>query len=216
MIQWPSDQRVGEYGPSGRGGLLPVGPFVQITPPVAEEFAWVNQGTATFQRCDRGYLLTATGVGSGGNLRLLTRALPPPPYTITTIFRPLRPGKNWLSCGMHLRNSGSGKIHAFHLNAASVGLSSRLWTNATTPSTVYQEITSHQDGGLTVLRVRDDGTNRLLSFSCDGVNFIQFSSQSRTTDFTPDEAGMLMSNENAVTPNLDVGMLWYSWDVQRG
>ncbi len=215
MTVWPKRNPQDLSGLGTPGGGPQTGYQFKVIPPRLEQFtAWVNQSSATVAQAENGLWLTAPGVGSGGNIRALVHPVPAPPYQVTMVYRTARFNKNYLACGMTLYN-GSALV-VYHTYSGGALLNARLWTNATTPSTVYQELPMHLDANLAVLRIRDDGTNRIFSYSVDGVNFIQFFSHGRTTGITPTHIGMELSDENQAAPNLPVGMLVLSWDVQRG
>jgi hypothetical protein len=81
-------------------------------------------------------------------------------------------------------SSGDGSLH----------MGSRKYTNATTYSADYALISAISRVSPLVLwlRIADNGTNRICSFSMDGENFIDFHSIGRTDFLTADEVGFFI------------------------
>lgn len=172
------------YGPIWKAGALST-----------SGWSWVNQGSAA--------LTESGGVGTfsmpstaGTNHRGKYVAAPGTPYTVTAKISYFMPTANFSTCGLALRESGSSKIiifglagnNGFKLNAAKL-------TNDTTFSADNLSAAIAATGDL-FLRVADNGTNVIFSYSLDGVNFNTHLSETRGTFFTtaPNQYGIAGNN----------------------
>jgi hypothetical protein len=164
------------------------GPLFPFTAPVDGDFAWVNQGTATVTTTNGGIALYAPA-STGFELRCRVKTPPATPYTITAYIRPtIYPSANCLA-GLVFRQSSDGKLATFSVGAHAGGIrfQSGKWTNATTFSAAYSEIAPTIVPNW--MRIADDGSNRIVSFSDDGQNFIPFHTVGRTDFITADQVG---------------------------
>lgn len=179
-------------------------------PPKLADFAWVNQGSAAATEQDDGILLTDPSHGSD-NLRLLMHSAPSTPYTVTAAFCPLICGTGSLvSFGMAFRGSGG----------ALATLLSRMWqlqcpANWNSPTSFGGSsgtLTNWINAGVQWMRLKDDGTNRMMYVSADGINWVQTHSISRTTTFTPVEVGFFLNNYSS-TPLFESQIKLLSWRI---
>lgn len=182
-----------------------------VTAPVDGDFAWINQGGAS---------ITATGsrlflrgpAGTGVNLRIRKKAAPSTPYTITAGFLPAALAFTTQSMGLCFRQSSDGKLATFTLTCTTGAYQFQplKYTSATVFSAAYTGARSFFTPGLGMLwfRIADNGTNRILSYSADGDNFIAFHTIGRTDFLTADEVGWYVDEETNV---YDCGMTLVSW-----
>lgn len=181
----------------------------QATPPVSGDFSWVNQGSATVDTTYGGVYLEAP-VSASANLRCRVKSAPSAPYTITAWFRTFFV-IGTQAAGLCFRQSSDGKIHVFwvlHSNSNSMYLISAKYSSATAYSADY---TARQVGtrpGSMWLRIADDNSNRICSYSIDGQHWIVFDTQTRTNYLTADQVGFLVDEE---TNTLKAGMMLASW-----
>lgn len=94
----------------------------------------------------------------------------------------------WSVAGINFRESSTGRIHMFRTytsNAGKTFMTSTKFTNATTYSADYL-VRQVADGWLdwVHMRISDDNTNRVCSYSLDGYNFNTFHSIGRTDFLT--------------------------------
>jgi hypothetical protein len=177
-----------------------------IVRPVADDFTWVNQGTAT-------KIATADYVGikdtdaGGDQVRMLVKSTPATPFTITAAFYTSGVGGgSWgYSGGLVLRQSSDGKLIVIgrsHVSGASYFLL-QSFTNATTWSAnqAYITSTSSAMSHLHWVRYVDNGTNRYWYLSVDGINFNELKNESRTTFLTANQIGLYVDafDSNAST-----------------
>lgn len=189
------------------------GPVHPLTQPPAG-FAWVNQGGATVT--DVGALIVTAPTGGGG-LRLRCKSAPAVPYTLTVAFEWKVSAVNNSSCGFWFRQASTEELAGVIVQriTGNVEILSAKWTNATTFSAPY--VSESAPGVLmqlgiaqhpVFLRLADDNTNRVISFSKNGRDFFQFHSVTRTDFLTADE--LCFGAGTAATGETSVNTL-YSW-----
>jgi hypothetical protein len=202
------------YRDSG-AAFVPFGPIFPFTAPVDGDFAWVNQGGASISTANGGIFLNAPA-GAGNNMRIRKKAAPATPYTITAAIVPQLYPEAFANCGLLFRNSGAGTISALAVSFSSstrfgVHLQSLKLSSPTLFSAAYVDLIDWghvYKGGVVFIRIADDGTNRICSWSFDGINFLQAHSVGRTDFLTADEVGFYVESNNA---NSSSGMLLLSW-----
>ncbi len=180
------------------------------TVPLLTNLTWVNQGGATATQ-GTNYLNVVDPAVTGDHWRLLTQTVPGVPYTLTIGFTPFIQPVQASQVGICLYDSGSGKIvtwqYAYNTGLAggSYNLADLHYTNTTTYSaTGFAAAFSPSLNSMYFLRVQDNGTNRLLSTSLDGINWTQQFSEGRTTFLTPTDVGVCADAANTTSP---AGML---------
>jgi len=189
------------------------GPIFPLTPPVLGNFSWINQGSATTTTTNGGIYLSAPALGSGTTANLLVKSAPSTPYTVTLGFLPNVLNKQFSSCGLAFRESGTGELHLLIAGCGILSgssnfapsLASQKLNSPTSFSANYQ-ISSYAPGGFHWLRIADNGTNRICSFSSDGINFHAFHTIGRTDFLTADQVGFFVGAENSATPNSPAAM----------
>jgi hypothetical protein len=201
---------------TGVAVVAPWGPVYQFTDPTIPSFSWVNQGSATVGNSGPTTLLTSPTNGAHSwNIREI--AAPATPYTITVAFQVsfiASAANGALFAGLVMRESGTSKFQACDVfaNGATLATSSGKWTNETTFSANYGStgIYSYFATSAIWVRMTDTGTNIQCSYSGDGTNFVDLTSQSRT-DFMaagPNQVGFALDNNNT-TKNAYLTLL--SW-----
>lgn len=176
---------------------IPWGPIYPLTaPPAASDFTWENQNTAAVAETNGGIVMTLPGTVTGGNgydLRNLYKAATPP-YTITACFVTTLTPTSFRGYHLGFRKSSDGSIATFgiYYDATNgVVLASRKWTSATQWSANYTSTNNAErilnPGGPVWLRISDNNTNRICSYSNDGINFITYHTIGRTDFLTADQ-----------------------------
>jgi hypothetical protein len=189
----------------------PWGPIFSFTVPVDGDFAWINQGGASVSTTNGGIYLLGPAT-TGPNFRIRKKAAPATPYTITVAFLPAMLALNFQNAGLVFREAGTGELHSCQvaMNTASISpiLGSIKWSSPTAFSADYVTSRGVAITGVVWLRIADNGTSRICSYSSDGQNFIQFHSVSRTDFLTADEVGFFVNDE---TNTFAVSMTLLSW-----
>jgi hypothetical protein len=176
----------------------PWGPLYPLTAPVDGDYSWINQGSATVTAGGGAIYLHGTAQ-SGVNAQMRVKSAPSTPYTITALVLPRFYWANSNGCGIGFRQSSDGKLALCRLfiNSSNFGLESTKYTSATALSAAY--VTRATPPGLNhiFLRISDNGTNRIVSYSMDGRNFETIHTVSRTDFLTADQVGFFVDSQNA-------------------
>jgi len=188
-------------------------------------FSWINQGSASTSTTDGGVYLTTPAPGAAGeNVRLRVQAVSfvaptTAPYTVTAAFTPLLFPSDQTSAGLIFRESSTGEFIYFRvifdttssLSKSDLVLSLDKYGNATTFNSNYKVLSASYIKSPTIwLKMEDDNTNLIWSFSNDGENFHTFDTQTRT-DFMaggPDQIGYAVNSNNTTG---SAAMTLFSW-----
>lgn len=204
------------------------GPYYKAEEPNDIIFSWINpvsNGAVGFNWIfDGGVFLQApplTGASEAIRARYRETTWDTPittPYQVTAALMPLLDDTNNTSCGIVFGEVATGKLIFFRLiyDGASLTktdllLSLDKYTTFSSFSANYkQKSASTLSKGLSWLRMRDDGTNLIWSFSTDGKNFLEFYSATRGDFFTtaPDQIGYAVNTNNTTG---SAGMFLASW-----
>lgn len=187
----------------------------KLTLPQPSTFTWVNQGTFASFSTAKG--ITEYTVQNSGGERLLCIAAPSTPYSIRCCMLPNTAAKQYQSFGCGFRESVSGKLHLIQ----HMGLSATtpIWTLR---STKYTNETTYNSDFYTMapgdiypwMKITDDGTNRSVSVSRDGNNWIVCDTEPRTTFLTADQVvGISASADNneSGTAQINNSINWLHW-----
>jgi hypothetical protein len=183
------------------------GPSFPFTPPVLSDFTWVNQGSATTDTTYGGVYLSAPGAGSD-SLRILKKAAPSTPYTITIAMIPQLFNASHAEAGFVWRQSSNGALVTSQVYWGG-GVEVSKWSSPNAYNSDYLAVGIYPFGQIQFLKMQDDGTNRIVSWSTDGQHWFQISSISRTDFITADEVGFFVNAANATYP---AGMTLLSWE----
>jgi hypothetical protein len=169
---------------------------------------WVNQGGSTIDTTKGGVIFHAPA-GSGDNFRELVKSTPSTPYVIT-IGALFLHNVGTHEVGVGWRDSASGKMSVVAFFGTNLFL--LHYTNPTTWSaSVFSLTISFPFGAAIWFRLSDDGTNRKLSMSVDGINFqvMPGFTETRTTFLTADQIGFMVNVADGTYP---VDAWYFSWD----
>jgi hypothetical protein len=201
---------------AGGGGGSGIDAFFPLTaPPTLTNWTWVNQGTATAGDYGASVILTALAA-SGDDLKMLKRSAPgSTPYQVTAGVILQGIALNYALCGIIHRSSSDNRVTALAMD--NDGLKVFIFTSSTSTGSVvasnYPARTSFAGAGPVLwLRMRDDGTNRIYSWSTNGRVFTQLYSVARTTHHTPDEIGFVCETNQIQFP---VTLCLLSWNVEN-
>lgn len=170
---------------------------------------WVNQGGASVDTSKGGvYLLVPAGAGFSARMRV--KSAPSPPYTIVAKIVPHIHNVDYNSFGVLFRQSSDGKWATLRVfsNGGQYALWSDKFTDATTYSANYAQTTIPLSGPIW-FKLVDDNTNRIVSWSTNGVFWHQVHSVGRTDFLTADQVGFFAGSENGSWP----AAIWVQgWD----
>ena len=197
------------------------GHFNEFTEPDQSLFSWVNQSSATFSTAYGPTVLSTPAPGGAGeNVNIRVQALPTTPYNLLAGFVAQLDPANNTSCGMVLRESSSGKFILFRLlfdtastiTKSDIVFSVDKYTNPTTFSANYAVASAgFLRGSVIWFKIFDDGINITWSYSNDGQNYVDITTQSRTNFLAggPDQIGFAI---NSNTTSGAAAMTLLSWD----
>lgn len=180
---------------SGGGGLFS-GQISSTVPSTTSTglTTWVNQGsTAAFANNANGLALFDQTNAGGEDWRMLVKAAPATPYTLTTLMMMAPLGADFTAGGLLFRDSATGKFQVVCLSYRTgwflslVNYTNEITFSAFVTTTLYPNPTG--PGGVLVggmmawLRIADDGTNVSFSVSGDGVVFQVWYTVAKTSGF---------------------------------
>lgn len=165
------------------------GPIHLLTkPPTVASGTWLNQGSATITE-EKELLHLFLPKESVLNIRGMHWAAPATPYTITALisFNPIVVSQ--MMFGVMWRQSSDGKLVTAHLETATSSLLLNVykWTSPTVFSAVYVSLNWWQHR--VWVKLEDDGTNRKVHISTDGLYFTQIHTVGRTDFLTANQVG---------------------------
>lgn len=197
----------------------PWGPIWPLTPLDDSVFSWVNQGTSSTTSA-KGYVYLLGQLPNGTiQLRGRTKSAPSTPYTITMGLIPLLNSQSSFDLGLFFRASGAGTLATIGVNSnqgsasgeSSISIVSRYWNSATSISATNAQSFIQLGSSMVWLRITDNGTNRISSYSVDGYNFITLFTVGRTSFLTADQIGFFVfGNATSTTFNFPA-MTILSW-----
>jgi hypothetical protein len=188
------------------------GPIYRITrPPLISTLTWLNQGTGSATEAN-GYLVMDAPAVNGNQIRALMKATPSTPYKAIFKLISMKQGANFNQCGTLWRESSSAKIVSASLgnfgNGTFPNLNVNKYTNETTFSASYTTDIAMMIGPEIWIKMEDDGSNRSVSWSLNGTDWVLKHSVGRTDFITPDQYGPYVNSNNATWP---VKMIVQSW-----
>jgi len=185
---------------------VPWGPIFPVATPPTTGWSWDNQGGASVDEALGGiYLLDP--VDGAGELRVRYRTAPAPPYTITVAILPHQYHVDYSSVGLCCRQSSDGKIISYAFGESSDVIRVQYWTAANSWS-ANGALSAIALFGILWLRLADNNTNRILSWSLDGQHWHVLLTETRSTHLTADQAGIFVKPQNG---NYPAGMTLLSW-----
>lgn len=177
---------------------------------------WVNQGSATIDTTLGGAILKYISEASD-QIRARVKTAPGTPYSVTIGFIPTMIGGSFPNVGVCWRESGSGKLVTVSIpHGQGAGLWVAKWTNPTTFSADYLTLgvpTIPVIGPVVWVRLTDDGTNRKIAYSVDGVTFSEIHSVGNTDFITADQVGIYINTYQGVDVGVSTVANWLlSWN----
>ena len=172
------------------------GPIWPMIPPQSANFpTWVNQGTST---CidNKGAVYLQAANSSNEQIRARLQAYPTPPFTVDMAFvvHVFPYSSPSMTAGLCIRDSVSGKFQCYGLGNTDLHIRGYNYSSATAASGGVTgwpgSGDNHQlEQNLIWVRYYDNGSNRVISISADGVTWQQMVSNSVTDYLTPNQIG---------------------------
>ena len=179
------------------------GPLLAVTTPPSTGWTQINFGGTSVSSVNGSYAFAWDNGGT--NIRGLQRALPAASnYTVTACQYGTQTAASLGNLGFGLQNSGTtALVFAYFVVNSGTGFTYQTWGNPT-GSGIGNYVSSFpfDPYPMVCLRFKDDGANRILSVSPDGVTFAQVDSHARTDFVTPDS--VLVGIETPGTSNVGI------------
>lgn len=162
-------------------------------------------GTSTAAADKDAYLITAPSQ-SGESLRAQVRSLSPTSnYTKRFYLEGIgAPGASMWGYGLCLYDSTSGRFVVFIIsynsgnNSSDWIMKAQKWNSATSNNSDYKITAMSLVGPIPKwMQIRDDGTNRYLDYSINGVDWVNFHTVGRTDWLTPNNIGFVALNNGS-------------------
>lgn len=162
------------------------------------KWTWVNQGGSTAVG-SKGSLQFAVPFIASNSARLLYQAAPATPWEFTAkVALIAKLNTNYFFAGLMMMDAGSGKLITITIGHDSANKLSVFQWNSTTSVAAgpYGEAYAPRS---TYLRIADDGTNLIFSYSEDGITFFPVYTQARNSFFTAgaDRVGLVVNANHA-------------------
>lgn len=187
--------------------MVPWGPIFPCTAHDDSGFSWINQGSATVAATDgRVYISSTADSTNHFNVRKKAKT---GTYTITVGILPHMLRVNYPGCGIGWRQSSDGKLVLFMLiMSGSPQLSIIKQNSPSSTSSSYVDVGINESSTLMWLRIADNGTSRICSWSVDGINFQVLHTVGRTDFITGDE---VLYSVRAMNATYGCGATIFSW-----
>jgi hypothetical protein len=141
---------------------------------------------------------TAEGTGSD-HIHPIVQTAPATPWEVTCEISAMQwPNANFFLVGLCIRQSSDGKLTIFGPGYIA-GVNFFVYDSPGTTGAIISRNTLNATAfPKNYLRIADNGTNQIFSWSGDGILFYEQYSRSRTTYMaTPDQVGLFVYNANA-------------------
>lgn len=185
--------------------------YPAFTTPVDGDYGWINQGGASVTVNANGGIYLLGPANSGDSLRIRKKSVTAP-YTITAAFLAVSPGIATRLAGLLWRQSSDGKLiswgPAWSDALGAYQFECNDWNSATSFSATNASLDIILGAGLFWLRLVDNNTNRIVSWSLDGYNFIDVFTETRTTFLTADEVGFFVNTNTTAGPAAATLLSW--------
>ena len=184
-------------------GLFPITP-----PPVVADWTWVNQGTATITQSGSGLWMYAPAEGTD-HFHLLVYAAPATPYAVVLCARMIGMYTTYPQAFYGWRQSSDGKIAGLsqYINVHIPVINSSV--GDATPKIVANYDTWNSHELIEWIKFEDDGVNRKISYSPNGLNWILFHSVANNNYLVGDQIGWGIGARSSYP----LGVLLMSWKV---
>jgi hypothetical protein len=172
-------------------------------------YTWVNQSSGSASNSYAGIYLY-TNPDPDQNFNILKKAAPSVPYAIDVAMLLHLHNVDNNKCGLLFRENATGYIHAYLItNQNCMMLSSKLWNPSAWNDNYGAGVNIMPISGLLYLRIEDNNTNRVCSWSTNGQDFTQFHSIARNDWFVADEVGFFVESQNVTYPAGVTILSWY-------
>lgn len=164
----------------------------------ASSFTNVNFGAATKTDLTGGSILLEHLPQSVENMALIVKSAPSPPWVFTVGFiaNLSNEGGNFPACGAAIRDSATGEFYFHQITNRDEGLWAFV-TKRNSPTSAPTGFLGHTNwSGASIAwhQIEDDNSDIIFRISNDGVNFLEFGKENRTTFLNPNQLGFVINN----------------------
>lgn len=186
--------------------LAPVG-YPNLSLPAIGSVTWDNQGSTTLTDNGKSWYMYKPGTGNSFSMSFVYWSAPATPWTVTMCARHNLLSKKWLAYGLFFSDGTKyAGMNVMNFDTINLCLRAAKFSSTTAYTADYSGAVIYAGDVPKWLRINDDGTNRTISYSHNGINFIAFHSIGRTDFLTPTRYAIGLNSQNDVTPNLDAGV----------
>lgn len=222
LIQSPdSGDMVMPSGPLGADRYSAFGGF-KVVPLDQSGWSWFNQGSAAVAQGGGVVRLFDASNTGGTNIRgRLRGSYPSPPFVLVAVVKPWFENAEYTGAFQALDSIGIAVSDGTKYKDFIA--SNFTWGTGHAPSVIgVEKMNTVSSAGAEVahslilppliwLKLEDDNTNQIFSYSFDGINYVTLLSEARTTFLTPSDIGIVMNHQTGATP---AGGDVISWDLQ--
>lgn len=159
---------------------------------------WGTDGSATITASHtKGYIYMTIPANGSPNVGLYHRDIPAAPYTVTALIRVNAAASDFYHGALAIAQVSTDEQQYIGLLCEGGNrIGSHFWGTFTGSVSTIGTMRPWFDNEIWV-RIADNSTNRILSWSMDGINWVQHSSETNTTNLTPDKIGFQMNSQNS-------------------
>jgi hypothetical protein len=183
---------------------------IGLIDPTLETWTTLNQASGTFTEDTTNKRMTINADGNGAlNVRGWYFTAPAAPYAYRAKITGTWTATNSTGLCFGFRENATGElslIHYYISTAPNNALAVLNWTSPTVFSAAAFAPTTYNMQP-SWFKIEDDNTNRIYSYSSDGVNWIDIYSVARTTFLTADRIFFGVVLAAATTPDTQVSLL---------
>lgn len=179
---------------------------VLTLPPVLSNWTTLNTTGSSIVDVPGGGITIIPKITSSGNLVGMYRSIPAhgTAWTRTAFFNFIGTGR----CGIFVYDSATSKCQGYCWLTGAPGIDEIFYTNPTTATTNVQQSVIQNHGSCFRLRLKDDGTNRLVQYSSDGINWVTWRTESNTNNVTPNFCGFFADPQDSAIPSIGTLIHW--------
>lgn len=165
------------------------------TPPQLSSFTVINNNSAIISQQPWGISMAAASTGTG-LVTALMKAAPATPYSVVARLKAAPFSSNYVAAGLCWSDGTKAQWAAWNYQSNESGVTLNIGNlNSLTSFSAFNSTPVNFPQFYDWLRIRDDGTNRYLDVSQDGVIWYNIFSISRTTWLTPTQVGFCFCSQ---------------------
>lgn len=197
---------------TGGSGSVSNAWFPAFTTPVDGDFSWINQGGASVTVNANGGIHLIAPASASDSVRIRDKAAPATPYTITACFLMNLVELVFQTAGLCWREAGTGEVITVGVvKQDSIGdmtIGCLDFASPTSFTAINADVDCSDAPKPIWLRITDNGTDRIASWSADGYNFTTLFTEGRTVFLTADRVGFYANTSTSSWPASTTLLSW--------